>query len=493
MLFSAGTTMTNTYVAEVFETLSPEEIEAFRAFLESPYFNHGHHASELKTLFRLFESARQSSNPADILNKDRVYEQVFPNSAMVKGKLDKLTSEFKKLLQTFLLIQRYLNNRKEHEQLLELAVEMRWRGLEGKYKQALEKAQEMITSSKQESLANYLFRLQLALEEHEWNSTYNKAKGDLGIPRVLSHLDQYYYAHRLEMLNRLLLQKKLTILPAVSLAPTQEFWEVPKAFLNTGSLLPVTSRIHAILKATSPVVKDFEELLEILQGHESRISPMHLQEFYAYLRSVCAFLIDAGHIELLPILFHIQMDNLARGYFYYEGKIPSNAALNITRVALAVQDISWANEFVERHKGQIIGENETHDFYKMNKALCLFEEKKYEAALEIIPFGSSYSFYHLMARGLELKIYFELGSDLLPYKIDAFKMFISRAGDKILSKDRHERYANFINFVRQLSLSPKTMNNVRSEQLIRRINAKKLVTEREWLLEKARTFREWRY
>ena len=483
--------MVNTYVSEVFATLSPEETTAFQAFLESPYFNSGAHASKLKTLFRLLAAAQQSSEPAGALDKDWVYKQVFPNSAVVKGKLEKLTSEFKKMLRTFLLVQRYLNHRTEHEHLLDWAVEMRRRGMENKYKQALEKAKEMAVSAASESLVNYLFRFHVALEAHEWNSTYNKAKGDLGIPQVLVHLDRYYYAQRLEMLNLLLLQNKITILPAAALAPAQESWELPKALLDAGGLLSISWKIHAILKAAAPSVSDFEALLATLQANESRIHPMHLKEFYAYLRNVCTFLINTDHIEFRPILFQIQKDNLARGYFYYGGKIPSNAALNITRIALGVRELAWANEFVERHKSLIIGENETFDFYRMNKALCLFGEQRYEAALETIPFGSSYSFYHLMARVLELKIYFELGSDLLPYKIDAFKMFISRAGDKLLSKDQHETYANFINFVRQLSLSPKTMDNTRSKQLIRRITAKKLVAERVWLLEKAQNFREW--
>lgn len=481
--------MLNTYVFEVLGTFSSEEMAAFREFLESPYFNHGHRAGEIKALFQVFEAAQKASDP-DMLKKERVFEQVFTNSPMVKGKLDKLTSEFKKLLQTFLLVQRYLNHKTEQEHLLDLAMDLRLRGLEDKYRQALEKTQEVVKSTGWESLDNYLLHLNVAMEAHEWNSTYNKVKGDLGIPEVLLHLDKYYYAQRLELLNRLLLQQKATILPSDSVTPTQELWEIPQSFRESGNLLPIVWKIYAILKAPIPNTHDFEQLLEVLKTHESKISPHHLKEYYAYLRNLCTLLINRNHTEFRLILFQIQKDNLARGYYYYDGKISPNSALSITRSALGVQAYSWANEFVECHKGLIIDENETFDFYRMNKALCLFVEKKYEAALEIIPFGSSYSFYHLLARDLELKIYYEQDSDLLPYKIDAFKMFISRAGDKILSKEQHESYVNFINFVRQLSLSPKTRDNARSEQLIRRINAKKLVAERAWLLEKARTLGE---
>lgn len=126
----------------------------------------------------------------------------------------------------------------------------------------------------------------------------------------------------------------------------------------------------------------------------------------------------------------------------------------------------------------------------MNKALCLFGEKKYEEALEMIPFGSTYSFYHLMARRLELKIYYELHSELLDHKIDAFKMFISRAGRKVFSSNLHELFTNFVNFVRQLSQSEGPQAKKRSQTLIKRISEKKMVAERLWLLEKAKELGE---
>ena len=118
-----------------------------------------------------------------------------------------------------------------------------------------------------------------------------------------------------------------------------------------------------------------------------------------------------------------------------------------------------------------------------------FAEKNFDKALDVIPFGFTYSTYHLMARRLELKIYFETNSDLLPSKVDAFKMFVSRAGSKSLSPNHFEMLTNFGNFVLQLSQSMPG-DKKRSDQLVARIEAKKLVSERAWLLEKARELGE---
>ena len=146
---------------------------------------------------------------------------------------------------------------------------------------------------------------------------------------------------------------------------------------------------------------------------------------------------------------------------------------------------TWALQFTETHRYKVVGANETEEFYQLNMALGLFAQQKLDEALAIIPFGSSYSNYHLAARRLELKIYFELNADLLPYKIDAFRMHVSRASQKFLSDYMRELHANFVNLLQQISQSPRR-DKGRSEHLIKRIQEKKWVAERNWLLEKAR-------
>ncbi len=139
-----------------------------------------------------------------------------------------------------------------------------------------------------------------------------------------------------------------------------------------------------------------------------------------------------GNIHLYPTLFDINKDNLDRGYFYKNGKIPPHSCVNITQTALNVKQIAWASAFVERHKNIILGDNETQDFYRMSKALCLFSEKKYGQSLEMIPLAplilvSPFFFYGTQA-GTQNLLRIALRS--LDHKIDAFKMFISRAVGK---------------------------------------------------------------
>ena len=487
--FSTAYRMKKNFVIEVTEKLQAEEVEAFRLFLNSPYFNQGFNSQSLIDLFEILCQAIQGGVLAT-LEKQQIFESLFPDKPFVESRVDKLTTELKGLLQGFLITQSYLSPENEAQQLLDLTREIRVKNLEGRYFQSLEKLKKQSEAAVWESIDSHHFLHVTAIEEHEWSSTFNKSKGDLNVPAVIKHLDNYYFNIRTEMLNRLLLQHRQTILPESALDLLAENWIVPEEHFKNSPLLSLVWEVHFLLRQETPNVEGFHQLLKAIQQHEKRINPETLAQFYTYLRNICIILINAGQIEFLSVLHEIQKDNLARGYSYFQGKITPHLYLNITQVALNVHAIQWASDFVAQHQGKIIGENETQDFYRMNKAICLFAEKKYNEALETIPFGATYSVYHLMARLLELKIYYETKSELLEYKIDAFKMFISRAGQKVLSKSLHELFVNFINILRQLNLSQGIQNKSRSLLLIDRITKKKTIGERTWLLEKAKELGE---
>jgi hypothetical protein len=477
--------MLNHFVIDVLITLSSDEREEFGIFLRSPFFNRGANRDRLLALTELLFKAHDR-HKIDQLEKSVIFQHLFPGKQVVESKVDKLMSELKRQVQIFLTVQKYNAPEQEMQQMLDFSTELRQRGLVARYHQTIERIKKEVEVQPFETLQQYHFKHQLALEEHEMSAMVNKFKGDINLPNAIWNLDNYYLALKTELLNRLLLQRKVVVLSPEAMAVADEKWEVPSAHAQQNALNALIREIHLLLKESNPEVNRFFHLLQTLQQNESKFSPENIAAFYTYLRNFCSFLLDAGKLEFLPVLHEIQRDNLQRGYFYFDGKITPNACLSITQTAIGVGAVNWAKTFVESHKELIIDENETRDFFRLNYAFCLFAEQKFDEALEIIPFGSSYSLYHLFARRLELKIYYELDSELLSYKIDAFKMFISRAGNKVLSENIHELYVNFINFLRQLSLSTNSFDPVRSEKLTKRISEKKLVAERAWLLDKAR-------
>lgn len=480
--------MTTTFAIDVIQTLRPAEVEDFRAFTRNSYLTRGFDAETAGLFFEILYEAIQQGRLEET-EKEAIFNRMFPDKPFVESKIDKLMSELKRLLERFLVVQRYVSDENEGNQLLDLAAELRVRRLGVRAQQIIDKAVKFSDTNLLESLERFRFRSQLALEEYDWHCQYNKIKDDLQIPKTIVHVSVYHYAQRISLLNHLLLLQKSAMLPASLEADAGEI-EIEPAIVAKSAFLSISLDIHYLLRREDCQVEDFQNLMEKIKSKEKHLSKMILSEFYSYLRNLCVILIDAGHTDLYQAFHEINQDNLSRGYFYENNMISPNAMLNITQVSVFARQLSWVNDFVEQHKGKITDENEAQDFFRMNKAICLFGEQKYEEALEIIPFSSTYTTYYLMARRLELKIYYEMRSDLLEHKVEAFRMFISRAGKKVFSSRVYDLCINFVNFVRQLSQSEGPQAKQRSALLEKRIREKKVVGERLWLLEKARELGE---
>ena len=156
--------------------------------------------------------------------------------------------------------------------------------------------------------------------------------------------------------------------------------------------------------------------------------------------------------------------------------------------AVRVKEVDWALLFIENFQNDILGENETQDIYRFNMALYLFGVGRYSECLDFIPATSPFVDYLLQAKRLELKAHYELKSDLLSYKLDAFRMFLSRTSQKLISDQQKNLNVEFVNLLTQLSTSiPGDLK--RAERMIQRVQEKKQSFEWRWLLEKAKAIK----
>lgn len=480
--------MEKTYVFELVKSLSTEERREFGLFIHSPYFNRSKQAGELDAMLRylLDHLAKPAAGP---LEKKALYHYLFPDAPWVEGKLEKLMVELNKLLRSFLLSRRYFQAENSFQQDLDWGGLLRDRGMEHRYERLLETIKAAKQPAAWKNAAYFLQQLQLEHAIYAHQTYSNRKKGDINIPPVLHNLDLYYHIFRLEHLNYFLIQSKVTNLE-ISDEMTLALQEnpLPERYLRESSYLLIQYKIFCLLRAANPGLSEFQELTTLLKQHESALEKSKLEECYAYLRNICVLLISAGAEELYQVLHHIQRDNLERGLLYLEGKqgkLSPSAFLNLVDNGLIVQNFTWVAEFLESHQDRILGDNESQDLYRFNKARYLFALGKFEEALDHIPPSSPYVDYHLAARRLELRIYYELDSELLPYKIDAFKMYLSRVSQKFLSPGLRRRNGDFVNLLFQLIHLPPGDRD-RARRVLQRIEENKGVSERRWLLEKAR-------
>lgn len=232
--------------------------------------------------------------------------------------------------------------------------------------------------------------------------------------------------------------------------------------------------MNEILKSDLPSVEAFQSLMQLLNKHENVLSFQTLSEFYAYLRSACTLLINGGYINFTPVLHQIHQGNLAQGLFFINGEISPNVYINLVQTALRAKDVAWATAFTEQYQNKIIGGDEGRFFYRFNLAHCLFAQGDFNAALSQIPVAFTNSHYHHIIRRLEIKIYYELRSELFVYKLDAFRKFVERTAPKTIAANLRKMDLNFFNILNQLSRVSKKGKAV-AERLVERIEHKRLV------------------
>ena len=261
-------------------------------------------------------------------------------------------------------------------------------------------------------------------------------------------------------------------------------------YLERFPALHTNLAIFNLLQKHRPDVSDIQMLLGLLRQYEEKLDKESLQEFYTYLRNVCTLVIAAGNeqVEIEFTLHELYKDNLARGYLHNEGRLLPSRYWAVSSNAVRVKEFVWALDFIEKYKFELIGENETQDIYRLNLANYLFGVGRFSECLDNIAANSPFVDYLLNGKRLEIKAHYELQSELLPFKLEAFKVFLSRTSPKLLSEPQRQIHLDFANLLHQLIYStpgdPK-----RSDLLIKRIQEKKQAAEWRWLLEKAKALK----
>jgi len=479
--------MEQSQLVELIKTLSPKEKEQILHFAELPFFPR----SKMKTYVRsLLEICLKHpwQTLERKLEKDEVGQLLFIGQSFVEGKLEKVMVEAHKVIRDFLLAQNYFLEENEFHQVFDFAEIIRSRGLDGRYKGFLARLRKILDDNDKHN--NLYFHDQFLLEYaiHNEESFHNQVKGDLNIPNTLDALEMHLHLNRLALLNVYLLQQlAANVTVSESMAIRLEDPNVPERFLEQSPTIKINYAIFKMLKKSSHEPSDIQLLFDLLVAHEKNLGSEQLRGFYTYLRNICALvLISNPEAEgINNTLFGLYKDNLERGYLHYEGKLLPSRYLAISECAAWAGKHEWSLAFIENHKDDIIGENETRDIYRLNLAYYLFGVGQFSECLDNIPATSTNVDYLLAGKRLELKALYELQSDLLPYKLDAFKMFLSRTSHKLLPPARRQMNVEFNNLFYQLMpLIPGDQKH--ALRFLERVEKRKQTAERRWLLAKAK-------
>ncbi len=474
--------MENSSLIELLKTLNTKELSHLLDFVENPYFTTGRYKKDAQILLKaLLKEAPDYKSTHN--SKEKIHHWAFSGSVYTEGRLEKAMVDAHKMLRQFLLVEAYLSESNQIQVNLDFAQILRKRGLLQKSTNAIKNIMETLKTKKSKVSDDY----ELLYKASYLSNTLETQKSKLDdVTTSFEYLDLAYYSNRLDMLNYHLLMTKTTRVESV--IDLEKEIQNSKMFVVDREESPnlyIAQKTFHLYASAAPSIEDFDQLFVLLKEKEHLIEPESVKYYFTLLRSYCSILISNGNTELVSLLHKINVDNLEKGYFYYFNALTAGAYLNISSISVRIGQYQWAYDFIELHKDRILGDNETQDFYRLGLANYLFYTDQFERALDYIPVVSPHIAFHLLARRLELMIYYETGSNLLAPKIDAFKMYISRASKKTLSEDIRDQNANFVNLLHQIIYS-KPGEPKRGETIIKRIIEKKQVPMSDWLIKKAK-------
>jgi hypothetical protein len=478
--------MEKSYLLDVLRTFSTEEWNELMDFAVSPFFTRGKLGEEAKTLLSLLRKAAPEFKPNKI-KKEEIYKKIYPGEGWKEGRIEKCMAELNKICKIYLITKQTISESNGFIFQLNYAKILRSRNLKSRYEQIISKINSNNNISLEKNSDFYLNQFFLEIEKYDFESYYNAHRGHLNIPESIYSLEVYYLIKKSELVIHLLMQSNAVKINVPQhyisdLLQNAQFVEYTKDI----PILDINYKILHVLSKKNPEYSDVIDLNNLIIKYEPFLKSNILRTINAYLRNICVIIgVANSSNEFKSFVFQLRKNHLYKGYLYYEGKLPTGALFNFVILGLRLKEFQWVNEIIESHKDLIIGENETHDYYRLAKSFYFFSTGAYADALDIIPLTFTESIYTDLARSLELKIYYETNSDLLSYKIDAFKMYVNRTAQKYATNQEYQLQMTFVNMLRQLTNSTPGKRK-RAEQIIQRIQNKKLIAERDWLIQKAR-------
>jgi hypothetical protein len=470
----------NVRVSDLLNTLSEREKVDFQLFIQSSFHTKGVYHEEMNRLLPYLIQDQQT----DTFDREKAFLVVFPNQTYVDGKLEKVLSQLHTQLRRFVEYTQMSSPEKEFENKIAQLVFYRTRGLQSRYENLRKQLALELNNLPSDSRNRHYWRFILHYEVSNFEFMTNAKSTYQSIPALFECLEVYYLSVKLELLIQYLIANKITI---ISLPEEIEDLIAHSYFselvIDKHPVLLILYQTYRLFEKDDPSPDDFFKIQKLYKENEHKIDPKNYYILNTNVRNYCSLLINSGKSEFRAVLFGIYQEHIEKQYVYVQDKIPASAFNNICHNALVIKEIQWCEKFIEKHRNKILNDTPDLDYYRLAKADLLFYKKEYDAALNVLPTIYANADMLLFARCLELKCYHETKSELLSYKIDAFKMYLSRASKTTISESQRLRNGNFVNLLSQL-ISTATNDRPRLKKLSEKIKNKPVLAERDWLVEK---------
>lgn len=477
--------MFQTKLIKLLRHFDKKELVQLGYFLESPFFFPGRKEGRLITFYNYLKRFYPQFEHKK-LAKEQVFEVLFPGKPYKEKQLQQLMTRFNKVLERFIVQTYQSKNFGFPPASLALAAFYREKNLLPYFKKLHQKASNHQDQQKTKDIDHFWVNFLFAKSLTEQQSVFNIRKSDLNLPQTLSRLDYFFLATNLESACVLLdLQKHHVPFPSNGALRTIKTLQplLAEGYCRDEPLIDLLYRTyHLLLGGVS--LQEFHELKAAFDQNAMEIGFDQRQMIYGILRNFSTKKLNEGAEEFLEPLFNLYQKGLQQGVMTFKGGLLPQSFQSIATLGLRLKKFAWVENFLEEYRDQLVLVEEPESIYTLTRASLLFAKGNYEEALDCLTYEFGDIYLKLAARRLEVQIYYELDSDLLDTKIQAFKVFVFRISKSRLTDMQRTGYNSFVDLLKQIIHPSTRFSEDRQEMLREKIKGKKVVAERNWLLEK---------
>lgn len=441
--------MTDSKVYIALTHLSIYELNSFRKYLESPYFNMN---EKLLVLYDLYAHRIRKDSEED-LSKEDIWNVIYQEKKYSDPKLRKLNSDLLKVFEEFLAQKTFDNNRFLKNNLILRAI--RKRKIEKLYKSTASSTDRNIEQTFNRS-SEYLYakfinekeKLELYSESEILRKRSKNIENEVNIDVIVQYLDQYYLSEKLKYYVKLLGWKKM-----ISLEQEIEHIEELNAMVSHGAYADVPPiMIYSTIAKTQlhpDNVENYFKLKEQVAEFIDSFPDDEIRNIYDALLSFCVRRVNKGDLAFQEETLNVYKGALEKETIFQNGYITQVTFNNIVFFALRTGDFDWAEHFVEDYKDRLTDKDRASSV-AFSFARIEFYKKNYGKVIELLQQVEMNSvIYTLSAKTILLSSYYELDEfDALDSFINSFRVYINR--EKSISARKKGHYKNLLKYINRI-------------------------------------------
>ncbi|MCB9036016.1 MAG: hypothetical protein H6557_05280 [Lewinellaceae bacterium] len=437
--------MTNSKLIDALRQLSARERTKFRELVYSPYFNKNRKVRKLAGY--LLQYAPDFQDKA--LEKPAVFPVVFGNQAPYRElQLNNVISDTLQLLYEYLAQQAI-----EQEAPIKRAYLMKaflQRRMERHIGQNARRCRQLLDQAEGRSYHYYYHRQQLAGQLDRHALLHEERGYNEHLQEMNDTLDLYYFCNKLrtacDMANR---NKAINANYQCHFIDTllQAFEQAPD-WLRQEPALQVY--YQALLMLRGEEERHYQEVRRLLY-HNPHVFPREeLNDLYDYVQNFCVKQINSGQARYYEQILDLYKEMLGRELLLRSGYLTQWTYINIVTAGIRLRDFEWTEQFIHAYREHLAPEVRGN-VYTYNLAALEFERKNYHLALQSLQdVEFSDAFYHMAAKIIQLKSYYELEETEAFFSLmEASRKYIRR--NRQLSDYQKQSNAGFLRIAGKLN------------------------------------------